>query len=924
MRTPRPHSILSIIDVARRARRSFGPAIGISLVSLVLAACGGGGGGGGGAGFFPIVPNNPPANGGPPDNPPPPTVVPVVACADLAGKSLPASLISLPTGGATVTSATPVAATDAGNPNGDYCKVRGTIQPVDPASQSINFAVNLPEKWNQKTIHFGGGGFDGVLIDGTEQIRFGPRDKSAPLALGYATYGDDSGHQSSSITDGRFAANDEQLANYGGLSLKKTRDVAQALVLARYGVKPKKAYFLGTSTGGRDALGYIQRWPLDYDGVIANEPALNYTGTRLSNVAVGRALYRNGGAGWLNKKKTLLVQDMVKQKCDKLDGAVDNIVSNVESCRLLNAQILSDLLCPGGTDTGDTCLSTAQIDTVKAIESPLEFSTYALANGVKRAGGYNLLEGTLVAGPYTTRDLGTDNQPDNPAGTDDANMYVTGDQWVKFFVTRIPLFQTLDFDPLDPGTYRERVTEVSNLTDATNPDLSPFFGHGGKLILLHGLADEVISNNSTIDYYKQMIATMGQAMVDQNVRFYTVPGMGHGTGVFIPNWDSLAALEGWAESGLAPATGVAVDAVPATYGRTRPLCQYPSWPKYNGSGSLDAAVNYSCVTETANPLACPNLPATVTTYKGGNSFGEELSVRIDPATMAYTVTIDASVQRTAATTSSGTLVSQKLCSYTSDEAGAVFTFASGGVLQGGVKAPVGTSFAPLLAFQNTFENTLDPTEFKPVSDIFNTVGVQQDAGGAKVYAGAVRLRDAGTFQYCRSAADSTGSFMNYNASCTNTQKGYITYDGTHKAFNVFTFTAPVSGAPTSGGTLSGSMVIGMVGGAAVPLHLVRASPTDFGMRFYALQPDVGAELPVGAADGSYAMLSVSGQSSAATATGTNFNLAGAAATLTYNKPARAVIESSAGAPDHFIFNSGVIGYVSGAGTSAGLQFGVRH
>ncbi|PMW46713.1 tannase/feruloyl esterase family alpha/beta hydrolase, partial [Pseudomonas sp. GW456-11-11-14-LB2] len=89
-----------------------------------------------------------------------------------------------------------------------------------------HFAVNLPEEWNQKTIHFGGGGFDGVLIDGTEVIRFGPAGKPAPLALGYATYGDDSGHQSSSITDGKFAANDEQLANYGGQSLKKTRDVA--------------------------------------------------------------------------------------------------------------------------------------------------------------------------------------------------------------------------------------------------------------------------------------------------------------------------------------------------------------------------------------------------------------------------------------------------------------------------------------------------------------------------------------------------------------------------------------------------------------------------------------------------------------------------------------------------------------------------
>jgi hypothetical protein len=294
--------------------------------------------------------------------------------------------------------------------------------------------------------------------------------------------------------------------------------------------------------------------------VIANEPALNYTGTRLSNVAVGRALYKDGGAGWMTVGQTMLVQNAAKAACDKLDGAVDNIVSNVESCRKLNEQILAALpRCPGDISTGDTCLTEAQINTVRAIEDPLDFSTYSLANGVKRAGGYNILEGTQVAGPYTSRDLGT-----SATSPRDANVFVTGDQWVKYFVTRNAAFDTVGFNPLDPGEYASRVTEVSNLTDATNPNLAPFFDHGGRIIMLHGLADEVISNNSTIDYYKQVIATLGQAAVDMGMRFYTVPGMGHGTGVFIPNWDSLAALEGWVEGGLAPATGVAVDAVPAT------------------------------------------------------------------------------------------------------------------------------------------------------------------------------------------------------------------------------------------------------------------------------------------------------------------------------------------------------------------------
>lgn len=928
MRTPRPASKF----------RAVVALIGFSLVPLVLVACGGGSGGGGSPGFF--LPTTPPASGNNPpvDDPaaePPPPVVPVVACADLAGKSLPASLISLPTQGATVTSATPVAAGDAGNTLGDYCRVRGTIAPVDAASQLIHFAVNLPEQWNQKTIHFGGGGFDGVLIDGTEVIRFGPAGKPAPLALGYATYGDDSGHQSSSITDGRFAANDEQLANYGGNALKKTRDVAQALVFARYAVKPRHAYFLGTSTGGRDALSYIQRWPQDYDGVIANEPALNYTGTRLSNVAVGRALYNNSGAGWLNLTETLLVQKAAMQACDKLDGALDNIVSNVESCRQLNAQVLASLRCPGGADTADTCLSDAQLDTVRTIESPLAFTSYSLANGVKRAGGYNLLEGALVAGPYTTRDLGTRKAPGNPATSADANMYVTGDQWVKFFVTRDADFNTLTFDPQNPGTYAARVTEVSKLTDATDANLAPFFARGGRLLMLHGLADEVISPNSTIDYYQQLVATLGQATVTQHVRFYTVPGMGHGTGSFIPNWDSLAALEGWVEGGLAPATPVAVDAVAGTYGRTRPLCQFPSWPKYRGSGSLDAAVNFSCVTEVGDPLACPNLPAAVTSYKGGNSFGEELRVQIDPTTMAYTVTIDASHEPArVGTQRTGSLVSQGSCSYSSGESGAVFSFGAGGVLLGGVNPPSGTGFSPLVAFQNTFQNVSPSTDFRSVSLIFNAAGVEQvGAGATAAFSSAGRLRNAGTFQFCRSPA--SNSFMTYDQTCKNTEKGYLAYNTPRGAFDMYTTSTSSSGtAETTGGTLTGSVVIGLVNGVSTPLYLRRvatavpagdtssgaATVIQPGLRLLAVQQT----LMSGAADGSYAMASVKGESREATVAGTAFNLGGAAATLGYDTPVLGVAQAGAGRPGHFIFNSGVMAFVSTDGANAALDLGVRH
>jgi len=879
-----------------------------ALLALALAACGGGGGGGGADSA------SPPSDGDAPTTPG--NAVALVACDALAGRTIDASSIGVPSGAATVDTATPIAADAAGNTLGAYCQVRGSIAPLDASASVIHFAVNLPLSWNAKAIQFGGGGFDGTLINGTEQVRFGPVDKPAPLALGYATYGDDSGHQSSSITDGAFAANDEALANYGGLSLKKTHDVAMALVQLAYGKPPVHSYFLGTSTGGRDALTAIQRWPGDYDGVIANEPALNYSGTRLSNVAVGRALYANGGAGWINVAKTLLVQRTVLAACDRLDGAADSIVSNVESCRQLNTQVLTSLRCAGGTDLGNACLSDAQLATVRTIESPLAFTGYTLAHGTTSAGGYNFLEGTLITGPYTTRDLGSRPVPANPATSADANMYVTGDQWVKYFIARQATYDTLTFDPLAPGAYAQRVVDVSSLTDATDPDLRPFLSRGGRLILLHGLADEVISNNSTIDYYNRVVATVGATLATQGVRFYTVPGMGHGTGVFIPAWDSLAALENWVEQGFAPGTPVAADSVAGTSGRTRPLCQYPGWPKYRGSGSMDAAVNYSCVQEAVDPLACPSLPASATAFKGGDAFGEELTVTIDPAALTYTIRIDASLQRAAGTQRSGTLLPQGSCMYASSEGGAVFTFGAGGALQGGVAAPSGGGSLPLLAFSTTFNNASTPTVFNTIANIYNVIGVQYGSGGtANSYGASARLRNAGTFQSCQDGT--TGQFMVYDPNCVQTTKGYATWNATRGAFDLLA-TSPTGSAVTTGGTLAGSLVAGKVGSSYVPLVLWRESATSYGMRVYAPQQSQVA----GTADGSYASIATAGSNGAASLAGSSFSTGSSVAALTYDNPVLGVVRADGTPAGFLLFNAGLYGFIPDAG--GGFELGVRH
>lgn len=867
--------------------------------TLLLGACGGGDDAPATAGTTP-----PPSTGtDDPGNPGLPALSPQEACAALAGVSLDASRIALPTNGATVKSATLIAADATGNTLGEYCQLRGAIAPLDAASQSITFAVNLPTNWNGKGIQFGGGGFDGTLIDGTETVRFAMPDDPAPLSRGYATWGDDSGHQSSSITDGRFAVNDEQLQNYGGDTLKKTHDVALALIQQRYGKAPTRAYFLGTSTGGRDALTYLQRWPADYDGVIANEPALNYSGTRLSNVALGRALYLNGGAGWLNLNKTLLVQNAVMSACDTLDGVADKVISNVEGCRLSSMQVLQNLQCPGGTDTGDTCLSTAQIDTVKVIEQPLQL-TYPIANGVTVAGGYNILEGALVAGPFTTRDLGTRPVPGNPATTADANMYLTGDQWAKYFVTRDATFDSLTFDPASPGSWTARVQAVSALTDATNPNIAPFLGKGGRLILLHGLADEVISPNSTIKWFKAVTSTVGQTAVDQGIRFYTVPGMGHGTGSFLPAWNSLTALENWVEMGVAPGTMQVMDTNAQTFGRTRPLCQYPAWPKYKGGGSPDAAINYTCEGASGVVQACLNMPTVPTTWKGGNTNGEELSVRIDPATLQYTVTVDASNQRAAGTVRSGQLVLQSGCTYASDENGARFTLTGGGVLAGGVAPASGGGFLPLVAFQNT------TADFKAVADIYNANGIINNNGTVSVVNGSARMRSsAATWQTCTDPVNN-GGYIVYDAGCTTTTKGYIAWNAARNAFDSFD-TGATTG--TTGGTANGSVVGGLVNGTPVPLILTRTA-TSFGMKIYAKQTAVAAN----SADGNFRMMSTDGAQFAAQLAGTAITRDGTTGTLAYNLPVLGILQSGGGVTPTYINTGGLL-----IGTSAGkLEIGL--
>jgi pimeloyl-ACP methyl ester carboxylesterase len=506
-------------------------------------------------------------------------------CASLQGFSIPASAIGLPNSGALVQAAVFVAASENGNNNGDFCKATGIVKPRNAGSPDLEFEVNLPAAWNGRALQMGGGGYDGSLVTGLTQYSNQAPGSDTPLKQGYVTLGSDGGHKGKPGFDGTFGFDDEALLNYGKQSVKKAHDAAMAIILKAYGRRPDRFYFIGGSQGGHEALDAAARYPQDYDGVVAHYPAYNVTLLHLGSLNVGRALYANGGAGWINPAKTKLIGDAVYAKCDALDGAKDGIISNVSACD--GAFDIAALRCPNGADTGDTCLSDAQIKAVRTIVSNYQ-PGFKIA-GMDTFPKWALLEGARFQGPSN---FGQVLEPSNPLSAKEALLYSAGDQTVKFIVTRDPKYDPMTFDPKQ---WRERIGVTASIMDVTDVSLDKFRARGGKIIMTHGTADDFIPPYNSIEYYKRQLAQFGQERLSSFLRFYVIPGFGHGFGPFNAKFDSLVALQNWVEKGQAPSGLTAIDANKDA-NRTRPLCEWPNWPKFTGApGTENSAASFSCV-----------------------------------------------------------------------------------------------------------------------------------------------------------------------------------------------------------------------------------------------------------------------------------------------------------------------------------------
>jgi feruloyl esterase len=537
-------------------------------------------------------------------------------CLALASKSIEAAAIGLPTGGATVAAAKMVAADDGrggsgvSGAHGGYCLLSGVIRSVDPNAENIHFEVALPANWNGKALMRGGGGFDGVIPNLAGSPPNAPANAPTPLARGYAVFGSDSGHQSTPGTNplandpnsGRFFQNEEEYRNYMSDALKKTHDVALVLIKDAYGRTPRKSYFYGGSKGGGEGLMVAARWPADWDGIVALYPAQNFVMDILGFLATSQALAAPGA--YLDMAKRGVLHKAALATCDELDGARDGIISDVARCNAvfdpstatLNGQ---PVRCAGGVDAGDTCLSDAQIAALEKVSKPTQFG-FSLAGEDSRFPGFPVMTADL--GNSSTAPLeavmprvsiGT-TQPTSPLSEGNALATNFSDNFMRFAVAREPTFNQLAFDLSQGGAMTQRLTELS-ASGTASADLTGFADRKGKLIIVQGTEDMMISPRATEQYYRQVQSRMGADRVRGFLRFYEVPGFGHTvSSVFDARWDGLTALEDWVESGKDPQDRQVATDMTGVPGRQRPLCLFPSWPQYRGNGDMNRAASFTC------------------------------------------------------------------------------------------------------------------------------------------------------------------------------------------------------------------------------------------------------------------------------------------------------------------------------------------
>jgi pimeloyl-ACP methyl ester carboxylesterase len=480
-----------------------------------------------------------------------------------------------------------------------HCKVLGEVLPFDPQAPVIKFQVNLPLLWNGAMIQVGGGGLNGAIPGNLGILSGGgspvsgaqPPDAAYPLNRGYVMFGGDSGHSGDLgqlIGGGHWALNDEAWQNFAHVGLKKTHAATLLVLRAAYGRAPKTSYFMGQSQGGREALEVAQRYPQDYDGVVASAPLIGYTAHVVAKTVLAGL---QTGAGWIGPEQAKWVGAEVLRQCDAMDGLTDGVVSHYLAC---NALFDAEPLRCRDKHVFAPCLSEPQMATLAAMRAPLRFewpsgdssAAQGLAHGWTEFPGYG-------TGREAVAWLNILPQPKQGLAPNLGQPGIT----VQYGVLKDPQADLLKFSIADE---RIKLQAASALIDSTNTDLRPFFARGGKLIIKSNSADYSVNPQTLARWFERVGEHSGYAARDQSIRYFVLPGAGHnGEGVSalsgepIPHAIDLVGLMlAWVEQGVPPPEAPVLRALqkvsPYEDMSSRPMCLYPKYPAYIGSNPKQA------------------------------------------------------------------------------------------------------------------------------------------------------------------------------------------------------------------------------------------------------------------------------------------------------------------------------------------------
>ncbi len=459
-------------------------------------------------------------------------------------------------------------------------KVSGVI------GKKIGFELLLPDNWNGKFVMSGGGGYAGFLTNLT--LGYGA------LENGYATVSTDAGHQASPL-DGSWALNDlEAIVNFGHLAIHRVAVNSKALIEGYYQKEIDKSYFVGCSRGGGQAMMEAQRYPEDFDGIVAGAPAFNWTGMAAQMTHNAMQMYPdpdNLDLPLLSPQDLELIERTYLEQCDALDGIKDGILNDPRDC-VFDPEIL---LCKG--EKTDNCLTAEQVKALKAIyQGPKDANGKQLYFGMPLGGmtdpsGWDswLTGGLAAPKPEVSFQDGIKSDFDPPVSPN--GQYSFGVGLMRYFIFNDPnwSYKNYQFE-----NFEEKSKAIGNTLNATNPDLSEFRKNGGKLLIYHGWSDMALTAYDIINYYEKVLKFDPSS--NKDVKLYMLPGVSHcalGPGPYVVNW--LDEIDNWVSNNNEPheINAYYVNEKGELDG-SRPLCPYPEVSIYDGKGDTKDSKSFKC------------------------------------------------------------------------------------------------------------------------------------------------------------------------------------------------------------------------------------------------------------------------------------------------------------------------------------------